>query len=35
MAIMEGLIAVTMDVETWMLDLSRLDHLGTGEGLGN
>jgi len=32
---MEGFAVVAMDVETWVLDLSRLDHLGTGEVLGN
>jgi len=32
---MERFVVIAMDVETWVLDLSRLDHLGTGEGPGN
>lgn len=32
---MKGFDVVAMDVETHVFDLSGLDHLGTGEGLGN
>jgi hypothetical protein len=32
---MEGFIVVAMNVGTWVLDLSGLDHLGTREALGN
>ena len=33
-AIMEGIIRA-MDVGTWVVDLSRFDHLPTGKELGN